>query len=333
MTPFCDWKTSVLRSRSRAQNARDSKVSTAEAFHLIEDVAQMRVPLLALTGGDPLLRHDLFPIVEFASKRFVRTSLALRPTPLLDSSIIPDLKSAGLMRIAVWLHGSTPTLNDSYWRIPGVYRRTLDIIGRCQEAQLPVQVNTIVARRNVHDLDPMIELLTRLDISMWNVFFFVPASAEENAQMLSADDVEAIFAKLYATSNRVHFQVTTTEAPHYQRYLLQQSAKESRQRHGKGNDAGSAPNGSNGRSSAFVNHDGEVYPNRFLPLSAGNVTTRPISELFRESPLFVSLADHSQLKGKCGRCPYQNACGGSRARAYAVTGDLFAPDPACAYEP
>jgi radical SAM protein with 4Fe4S-binding SPASM domain len=331
MTHDCGWKATPARG-PRPRNQQ--QFSTAEAFHLIEEVAAMHVPLLALTGGDPLLRPDLLPVVSFASEHSVRTSLTLLPTPRLDSSIISELKSCGLMRVAFWLHGSTPGLNDRCWKMQGLHRRTLEIIGSCHEVQLPVQVNTIVSRRNFHDLDPMIELLTRLDVALWNVFFFVPGSKEETGEMLDAEEHEQIFATLYNASKRVNFQIKTTEGQHYQRYLMQQRVRESRGRLTEATAIPHALRGVNdGRGFVFINHRGEVYPSRFLPVCAGNITAQSLAEVYCDSPLFTSLRDTSQLKGKCGRCPVRSVCGGSRARAYAVTGDLFAADPGCAYEP
>jgi len=331
MTQACGWKASPPRARLPKEKTR---FSTAEAFHLIEEVASMQVPLLALTGGDPLQRPDLLPIIDFASKHSVRTSLTLLPTQRLDHDVISDLKSCGLMRIAFWLHGSTPGLNDSHWKIPGLYRRTLETIGICHEVQLPVQINTIVSRRNLHDIDSMIELLTRLDAMLWNVFFYVPPSREEAAEMPDADQHEQIFAKLYAASRVVNFQIKTTEGQHYQRYLMQQRVKESHGRLTETSAIPHAPRGVNeGKGVVFINSSGEAYPSRFLPLSGGNVTSQSLGDVYRDSQLFASLRDTSKLKGKCGRCPVRNVCGGSRARAYVMTGDLFAADPCCAFEP
>jgi len=333
MTRVCEWKSSPKRVPARGPRERP-QFSSAEAFHLIEEVAAMHVPLLALTGGDPLLRPDLFPVIEFAAGRSLRTSLTLLPTAQLGSAVIHDLKACGLMRVAFWLHGSTPALHDPYWGIPGSYRKTLDMIGACLEAQLPVQINTTLARRNFHDVHPMIELLTRLDVDVWNVFFFVPPSREESREMLSAEEHEQVFAKLFAASRQVRFQIKTTEGQHYQRYLLQQRAREKRGRITEADVITCAPKGVNdGKGFVFVDYLGEVFPSRFLPLSAGNVTQQRLSEVYSESPLFVSLRDSSKLKGKCRRCPARNVCGGSRARAYAMTGDLFAAEPCCAYEP
>ena len=333
MTNACDWK--VVPARTSARLARERQpFSTAEAFHLVEQVASMHVPLLTLTGGDPLLRADLFPVIEFAARHSVRTSLTLLPTPTLDAEVIAELKTSGLMRVGFWLHGSTPALNDAYWRVSGLQRRTLEMVGSCHEVQLPVQINTIIARRNFYEVEPMIELLTRLDVALWNVIFFVPKSREDTGEMLSAEEHEEVFAKLYAASLQVHFQIKTTEGQHYQRYLLQQRARESRGRMTEADVITCAPKGVNdGKGFVFINHEGEVYPSRYLPVSAGNVTSEPLSELYCNSTLFDSLRDSSKLKGKCGRCPMRNVCGGSRARAYAMTGDLFASEPCCAYQP
>ena len=333
MTRACDWKAS--HARVAARPVRDKReFSTAEAFHLIEEVADMHVPLLVLTGGDPLLRPDLFPIVDFAARHSVRTSLTLLPTPLLDAEVIGELKARGLMRVAFWLHGSTAALDDAYWGVQGCHRRTLDTVGACHEVDLPVQINTIMAQRNVHDVDLMIELLTRLDVALWNVIFLVPAGREQAQEMLTAEEHEAVFAKLYEASQRVHFQIKTSEGQHYQRYLLQQRARESSGRMTEVDVITCAPKGVNdGKYFVFIDPTGEVYPSRYLPLSGGNVTAQPLAKLYCESPLFVSLRDSSKLKGKCGRCPARNVCGGSRARAYSMTGDMFAEDPSCSYEP
>jgi len=333
MTRACDWKTTTARAAVRSLRDKQ-EVSTAEALHLIGEVAAMRVPLLALTGGDPLLRPDLFPLVEFAARRSVRTSLTLLPTPLLDAQAIADLKGCGLMRVAFWLHGSSVAYHDSYTGLSGSHRRTLEVIGLCNEAGLAVQINTVVTRRNFHDVDPMIELLTRLDAVLWNVFFFVPASLAEREEMLSGEQHEEVFARLYAASKRVHFQIKTTEGQHYQRYVIERRARESRGELSAADVMALASKGvSDGKGVVFINHHGDVYPSRFLPLPAGNLTTESLADVYCDSLLFVSLRDSSKLKGKCGRCSFRKICGGSRARAYAVTGDLFAEEPCCAYQP
>lgn len=332
MTRACEWK--ISPSRLARMIPDKEEFSTAEALNLVQEAAALRVPLLALTGGDPLLRHDLFPIVEFAAQRSVRTVLTLVPTSLLTSEIIHELKCCGLMRASLWLHGSTASVHDAYTGNPGSHRRTLGIVGTCHEADLPVQINTVIASGNFHDIDLMIELLTRLDVALWNVFFPVPKGRGQTHELLTAEQHEEVFAKLYTASQRMQFHIKTTEGQHYQRYVLQQRTRESRDSSDDGDGTNRTPKGVNdSRGLVFINHHGDVYPSRFLPLSAGNVTEEPLSRIFRSSALFRSLRDTSKLKGKCGKCSFRTVCGGSRARAYATTGDLFAPDPCCAYQP
>ena len=327
------WRAKSTRRTARSRRER-SQFSTAEAFHLVEQVAAMHVPLLALTGGDPLLRPDLLPVIEFAASHSVRTSLTLLPTHRLNPEVIVQLKMSGLMRAGFWVHGSTAALNNAAWAVNGYYPRTLELIGSCHEVGLPVQINTVLTRRNLHNLEAMTALLTRLDVALWNIFFLVPPNPEELSDMLTAEEHEQVFARLYRASRVTHFQIKTTEGQPYQRYVLQQRVRESRGRKTEAELITLGPNGVNeSNGHIFISHDGEVCPSRFLPLSAGNVTTRSLAEVYGESPLFQSLRDSSQLKGKCGRCKFRDVCGGSRARAYAITGDLFAADPACAYEP
>jgi AdoMet-dependent heme synthase len=333
MTRKCEWRPVSARAPRRNRASRE-QFSTAEAFHLIEEVADMHVPLLALTGGDPFCRSDLFPVIEFASKHSVRTSLTLLPTPKVDPNVIKELKQTGLMRVGLWLHGSTAVLHDSASGIRQSYRGTLDIVAACHEVQLPVHINTIISRKNMQDVDPMFQLLTRLDVAAWNVFFFVPNNGEDRDAMLDADQTERIFAKLYAGSRQAHFQVKTTEAPHYKRYVLQQRGREARRDFLESDAVRYGQNGADdSRGMVFIDHIGEVYPSRFLRASGGNSTRQSLWEVYSDSDLFTSLRDASRLKGKCGRCPVRNICGGSRARAYATTGDLFSEEPTCAYEP
>ncbi len=332
MTQACAPK--ARRKRPRSNAPHDRQLSTAEAFHLIDQAADMHVPLLVLSGGNPLVRPDLFPLLEYSCRRSVRTSLTLLASPELTRDLIFELKGTGLMRIGLWLEGSTPALHDAARGATSPCRRTLEAIGWCNEAGLPVQINTTIARRNFHDVDPMIELLVRLDVALWSVFFFVPAVREQAGNLLSAEEHERVFARLYAASKRVHFTIKTNEGQHYQRYLLEQRARESHTRISESEILARAPkNVDDGKGLIFVNHAGEVYPSRFLPLSSGNVTRTPLREIYASSPLFLSLRDRSQLKGKCRRCMFRNVCGGSRARAYACTGDPLAEEPCCAYQP
>lgn len=332
MTQACDLKCAHCRANARP-NRHPLELSTAEAFHLIDQIAAMKVPLFVLTGGDPLKRPDLLPIVQYACRKGVRTSLTPSTTPLLVKDAIVELKKSGLMRLAVSLDGSTPQLHDGFRGVPGSYKRSLEAVAWCHEAGLPVQVNTTVSHRNLDDLDNMIKLLVDLRVVLWSVFFLVPTGRAQLKDLLTAEEHEKVFAKLYETSKQVKFHIKTTEGQHYRRYVLQQRAKDPKARSEEDLIAG-APRGVNdGKGFVFVSHTGEVFPSGFLPLPAGNILWEPLSEIYQHSPLFRALRNRAQLKGKCGRCEFNEVCGGSRARAYAISHDPLAEEPCCAYIP
>jgi len=332
MTQACDLNCAHCRANARPQR-HPLELSTAEAFHLIDQISAMRIPLFVITGGDPLKRPDVMPIVQYACSRGVRTSLTPSATPLLVRDAIFKLKQSGLMRLALSLDGSTAKLHDTFRGVAGSYQRTLDAVSWCHEAGLPIQINTTVSRRNIDDLDNMIELLKSLRVVLWSVFFLVPTGRAQLRDLLTADEHEQVFAKLYAASKQVKFHIKTTEGQHYRRYVLQQRAKSPGSRP-QDDLIAHAPKGVNdGKGFMFVSHTGEVFPSGFLPMSAGNVLWEPLADIYQNSPLFRSLRNTSQLKGKCGLCDFKDVCGGSRARAYAVSHDLLAEEPRCAYMP
>lgn len=341
-TQACDLV--CVHCRACAQPERSPlELSTREAEGLIEEIARMQVPVFVLTGGDPLKRPDIYHLVEYAAKRGVRISLTPSATPLLTRRALERLKRAGLARLAVSLDGSTAEIHDAFRGVAGSYARTLQAIRGARELGLPVQINTTITRRNFAHFDDMVRLLETLDIVLWSVFFLVPTGRGQAEDLISAQEFESVFTKLYETSHRAPFDIKTTEAQHYRRYVAQRRA-EVRQRNGQlasrapavgsSDGIGRAPRGINdAKGFVFISHRGEVFPSGFLPLSAGNIRTQPLAEIYSESPFFVALRDSSRLKGKCGVCEFREICGGSRSRAYATTGDPFAEEPCCVYEP
>ncbi|MBZ5598389.1 MAG: TIGR04053 family radical SAM/SPASM domain-containing protein [Acidobacteriia bacterium] len=343
VTQACDL--ACVHCRACAQPGRNPlELSTVEAKRLIDEVAAMAVPVFVLTGGDPLKRPDVFELVEYASSRGVRISLTPSATPLLTREAIAELKQRGLARLAISLDGPTAEIHDAFRRVPGSYDWTLKAVRWAREIGLPAQINTTITRHNLQYLDAMIALLEQLDIVLWSVFFLVPMGRGSEIGLISAEEFEQVFEKLYETSRRMKFDIKSTEAQHYRRFLLQRRAEEKRQGNcqplapvfgvSTPDGIGRAPRGINdGKGFVFVSHLGEVFPSGFLPISAGNVRQQSLAELYRHSPLFVSLRDSGNLKGKCGVCEFREVCGGSRARAYALTGDAFAEEPGCVWRP
>ncbi len=336
-TQACDL--SCCHCRASAQPKRHPlELTTAEAQLLIRDVAELRPPIFIFTGGDPLKRADIFDLVRYAADLNLHPAMTPSATPLLTKHAIAELKKAGLVRLAVSLDGSVPELHDVFRGVSGSYARTLQAIQWANEVGLPIQINTSLHNRNLHDLDNMAELVKNFKLVLWSLFFLVPTGRGQTNDLPTAEEFEATFAKLYKFSQEMPFRVKTTEAQHYRRFVLQQrSAKNSSAIQELTADAVQGIPGllpiNDGKGFVFVSHVGEVYPSGFLPISAGSVRTQSLTEIYQKSELLVSLRNTANLHGKCHECEFKEICGGSRARAYAVTGDLFAEDPCCSYIP
>jgi radical SAM protein len=342
-TQACDL--ACVHCRACAQPVRNPlELSTDEAKRLIDEVAALEAPVFVLTGGDPLKRPDVFDLVEYATSKKVRISLTPSATPLLTRDAIAKLKRRGLARLAISLDGPDAAIHDDFRRVPGSFDWTLSAVRWAHEVELPVQINTTITRHNLPYLERMIALMHELGIVLWSVFFLVPTGRGSTSDLIGAEEFEQVFAKMYETSQHAAFDIKSTEAQHYRRYVLQRRAE--LKRAGSGgrlkpvfggltpDGVGRAPKGLNdGKGFVFISHQGDVFPSGFLPLKAGNIRQQSLTEIYRHSPLFVSLRRAENLKGKCGICEFREVCGGSRARAYALTGDPFAEEPYCVWEP
>ncbi|HVJ06929.1 MAG TPA: TIGR04053 family radical SAM/SPASM domain-containing protein [Acidisarcina sp.] len=340
VTQACDL--ACVHCRASAQPERHpSELTTEEGKQLIDQIASLQVPVFVLTGGDPIKRPDLFELIRHAREVGVRVSLTPSATPLLTREIIVRLKEAGLARLAVSMDGASAETHDAFRGMSGSFARTLDAIRWANEIGLPVQINTTFSRRNIGEIDAIVSLMEHLKITLWSVFFLVPTGRGKLNDLLSADEFEEVFARLYSLSKTASFDIKTTEAQHFRRYALQQRVRERKagvsdsEDHAKALDTiGRAPRGLNdGKGFVFISHKGEVFPSGFLPMSAGSIRQQSLATIYRDSPLFKSLRDTSQLEGKCGACEFKEICGGSRSRAYALTGNPHSEEPCCSYVP
>ena len=340
VTQACDL--ACVHCRASAQPDRHPmELSTDEGKHLIDQIAALKVPVFVLTGGDPIKRPDLFELIGHARAAGVRVSLTPSATPLLTREIVVRLKQAGLARLAVSMDGASAETHDAFRGMNGSFARTLDAVRWANEIGLPVQINTTFSRRNVGEIDEIVALMEKLKITLWSVFFLVPTGRGKLNDLLNADEFESVFAKIYGLSKTASFDIKTTEAQHYRRFLLQQRVAERKLgiessigREKSADAIGRAPRGLNdGKGFVFISHTGEVFPSGFLPLSGGNIRQQELATIYRESPLFRELRDTAKLEGKCGSCEFKEICGGSRSRAYALTGNPHAEEPCCSYVP
>lgn len=292
------------------------------------------LPQLILTGGDPLARADLYALIDETRKLGISFSITPAATPALTREVLVRLKEHGLDGLGLSLDGSTAERHDSIRGVPGTFDRTMQALGWAQELGMPVQVNTLAAAETADDIPAIYQLLKPFGLARWSMFFLISVGRGKVLQPLSPADAERLMNWIHETSLAASFTVSTTEAPSYRRVALERmreagmSGEQIRQ-----SGATRSYGIRDGHGIMFVSNTGEVCPAGFLPLPVGNVRKDHIVDLYRNSPLFLQLHDPSQFEDNCGVCDYRTLCGGSRARAFAATGNPLASDPICLYDP
>jgi len=330
--------------RADAQHKPDpQELTTSEALDLIDRLADFGSPILIFTGGDPMMRRDLFDLIAHATQRGLRCSLTPTATALPTVDRLMKAKEAGIRRIALSLDAPNPEVHDEFRQVKGSWQRTMQILKNAQSIGLSVQVNTTVSRFNANLLPDMTPFIQEVGAVQWSVFFLVPTGRAQSEWMISPAEHERLFNWLYDLSQIAPFDIKATAAPMYRRVAIQRKKVETSGEaqvtfQGAGFQYADGLNRptkgvNDGNGFLFISHLGEIMPSGFLPVSAGNVRRDDVVEVYRHHPLFKALRDPSQIKGKCGICDYREVCGGQRGRAYGLTGDYLETDPACAYEP
>lgn len=303
---------------------------------MLSRIASFAKPVVVLSGGEPLVRDDIFNIARFGSDLGLRMVLATNGTTV-DTAIARKMLEAGIQRVSISIDGADASTHDTFRGLPGAFDAALRGIDCCKSAGMPVQINTTVAKHNLDQLPKILELAVSIGACALHLFLLVPTGCGKEIsgrQMISPSEYEDVLKWLYDASKGSTINVKATCAPHYFRVMRQRAKVEgikiTPETHGleamtKGCLAGSAV--------CFVSYKGDVYPCGYFPVSAGNVLETPFEEIWNSSELFASLRDTSLLKGKCGNCEYAGVCGGCRARAYAETGDYLDEEPYCIYQP
>lgn len=307
-----------LHCRADAQRRRHpDELTTEEGLGLIDQAARMGVRVFVVTGGDPLARPDVFEFLAAARRSGMHAGFSPSVTARLTPAALERAVAAGAGTIHLSLDGAWVETHDGFRGVRGSFARTVAAIEVAATTAARLQVGTTVSRRTLPDLPAVAELLAG-KAWQWALFFLVPTGRAAVADMLSPAEHEEVMTWL-ATSS-FPFPVRTVAAPAYRRVLAQQGGP-------------AVPGVNDGNGFCFVSHLGDVCPSGFLQLPVGNVRHHSLAALYQQHPLFVALRDPDRLSGKCGRCPYRRLCGGSRARAWALSGDPLASDPTCAYEP
>lgn len=306
------------------------ELSTAEGAALIDSVRAFGdpPPLFVLTGGDPMRRPDLAELVRHAVSRGLTVALTPSGTAAVTKPRLKELRDAGISRIAVSLDGPDPETHDRFRGVRGSYAWTMKIIEAATGLGIPLQINTTVARITFPHMAEMARRMGELPVVLWAVFFLIATGRGTALEQITAEECEDLLEFLHDLALEAPFGVKTTEAPHFQRVQLQRGSRGAITRLKYAQRSVTDGNGF-----VFIDHQGQICPSGFLPLTCGNVRRDSLVSTYREHELFVRLRNPDALEGKCGRCEFRRVCGGSRARAFAATGSAFGSDPLCAYEP
>ena len=307
-----------------------------ESRNLLHQIASFGAPRphLILTGGDPLRRPDLYDLIDEARTLGLSVSITPSATPELTFAALSKLKAHGVDSLGLSLDGSTAARHEAVRGVDGCFDLTLRAANDAARLNIPIQVNTLVSQETADDLPAVYELLKSIQVMRWSLFMLIAVGRGKMLQPLSPQKGEELMQWIDELAQNAPFAIKTTEAPSYRRIALDRmrasgmhSAQIERTPVYRGFGI------RDGHGIVFVSNQGDIYPAGFLPLVAGNVRHDNLPDIYRTSPLFRALHTPSQFKGKCGRCEYSALCGGSRARAFAYTGDPLASDPFCPYEP
>jgi AdoMet-dependent heme synthase len=312
------------------------QLSFPESLAFLDQILEFGEPLphLILTGGDPLERRDLFPLIDAAVERGIGVSITPAATAALTKEVLQELCAHGIVGLGLSLDASTAERHDAIRGVEGTFSRTLQALAWAQELDIPVQVNSLVALETADDLPATFELLKKFGIARWSLFFLIAVGRGKVLRPLEAEAAEQLMRWVFRISRESSFIVATTEAPSYRRVALELMRAQGLGREAIGRSGVARGFGiRDGHGIVFVSNTGEICPAGFLPLSAGNVRTHRLAEVYREAPLFRRLHDSASFGGRCGACEYHALCGGSRARAFAATSSPFGEDPLCTFQP
>jgi radical SAM protein with 4Fe4S-binding SPASM domain len=332
-------------------------LTTAEAFSLIDQVAAFARPIFVLSGGEPLIRPDIFDIAHRAAGSGLIVALATNGT-LIDFDVARRIRESGVRRVSVSFDGADAATHDLF-RGSGAFAQALDGIQHLRSAGVPFQINTTVARHNVGQMPETLRMATELGAQALHLFLLVPVGCGveiADDQQITPAEYEDVLNWLYEAELAGGIELKATCAPHYFRIVRQRQAQERRQgvvrslpeSHRRQEEAGVDSRGHPGGRHAmnamtkgclagtgvcFVSHRGDLYPCGYLPVKAGSIRSHSFGEIWQHSPVFADLRDPDLLGGKCGLCEFKKVCGGCRARAYGMTQEYLGEEPFCTYDP
>jgi heme b synthase len=313
----------------------EGELNTRAALTLIDQIAEVGQPIVILTGGEPLLRPDIFEIASHGTRRGLRMVMAPNGTLITEKAAV-QMARAGIKRISISLDGATRRVHDRFRGVEGAFEGALQGIRMAKAAGIEFQINTTISKQNLDQIPKIMDLAVELGAVAHHIFLLVPTGRGKYIvdQEIDAHEYERTLNWFYDQQYRAPLQLKATCAPHYYRILRQRAHKEGRQVSFETHGLDAVTRGClGGTGFCFISHRGIVQPCGFLQVESGDVTRQSFAQIWQDSKVFRTLRDFSQLKGKCGRCEFKKVCGGCRARAYEATGDYMAAEPLCNYAP
>lgn len=325
LTRSCNLACSHCRASSK-YGIYPGELTTDECFKIIDDIASFARPIVILTGGEPLLRKDIFQIAKYGKEKGLAMVMSPNGTLLTDDNV-KNMIASGIKRISVSLDGPDRASHDGLRQVPGAFEAACAGIERAKNGGIEFQINSTITKRNAEALPEIIKLARRLGARAHHIFLLVPTGrAKEMAdEELSPHEYEETLKFLAEERKRSPIEIRTTCAPHFNRIILQEHMASPDMLRGRGCMAGV--------SFCFISHVGDTQPCGYLEIKCGNVREKSFKDIWLESEVFNNIRDWSTYVGKCGQCEFKTVCGGCRARAHAKYGNYLREEPYCTYEP
>ncbi|MBP1910495.1 heme b synthase [Methanolobus bombayensis] len=320
---------------SSTEKKPEGELTTEEALHFVDEIREMGNPILILSGGEPLVRDDIFEIAKYATEKGLRVAMATNGT-LVTPEMADKIKSVGIQRVSISLDGANSQTHDDFRCMPGAFDGAIKGIENLKDAGIGFQINPTITKRTIDEIPGILEMAKELDADALHIFLLVPTG---RGKELENDEIppveyERILNWFYDRQKDAGIQLKATCAPHYFRIMRQRAEKEGIEISVNTHGYEAMTKGClGGTGFCFVSSTGDVFPCGYLPALAGNIKEQSFKDIWENSKVFNDLRDVSKLKGKCGRCEYNTVCGGCRARAYAATGDYLEEEPYCIYVP
>lgn len=313
----------------------ENELNTAESYKLLDQIAEVAKPIIILTGGEPLLREDIFEIAAYGDKLGLRMVMALNGT-LLTAPTAERLVASGIKRLSISIDGATSGSHDRFRKVEGAFDGALEGIEAAKSAGLEFQINTTITKANLAEIPQIHELTIGLGAVAHHIFLLVPTGRGKYIvdQAIDAAEYEEVLNWFYEQRELSALELKATCAPHFYRILRQRAREEGKKVSFKTHGLDAVTRGClGGIGFCFVSHRGDVQPCGYLSLDCGNVRKQSFADIWKSAKVFTDLRDYDKLEGKCGDCEYKRVCGGCRARAYEATGDFLSEEPLCNYLP